>query len=107
VWEVFVGNQEKCSAPNESWKFQSSSNSQNSIEGLLRQYLVSSSMLRKDNSTNCEAASECSTADTNSSWTAFHADDVALAEQIAAVLMDRENVNLPGTADFSPSVVPS
>ncbi|CAJ1448202.1 unnamed protein product [Effrenium voratum] len=46
---------------------------------------------RKESVTNCEAMSECSTADTTTTacWSSIHPDDAALAERIAAVLMDR------------------
>ncbi|CAE7568984.1 unnamed protein product [Symbiodinium natans] len=100
IWDVFIDN--NCD-PGESRSSRGSSYPQKAMEDLLKPYLVASSMMRKDTLTNCEAASECSTADTTTtSWMAFHADEAALAERIAAVLMDRESASIPGS-DVLPS----
>ena len=107
VWGVFVGDGDYSADNSEARSSQSSLDAQKSVEELLRRYLVSPhTAFRKDSLANCEAASECSTADTTASWTAFHAEDVALAEWIAAVLMDRESASLGSDSPVTPSSEP-
>ena len=97
VWDRFAGSLDG-SDSSEGRNLLGSFDPQKSLEEIRRQYLASANTRR--DSTVSEPASE------GIAFHTFHADDVALAERIAAVLMDRECVSRP-SSDVSSSVTAS